>query len=183
MLALADRLDEDAAELKGWIGDLEAGIGNLWNPDLKCYDAKDLRSGAFANCLGSGTFLAWYAGLGSEVMRERLLGIWDQVRFGVPSHDPGSRHFDPKRYWRGPVWPVVNSLIAMGLAEAGLTGLAERLRRETGELIRNHGFWEYFDPTDGSPCGGDNFSWTAAVWLAWIDNEHHAANDDGTGTD
>ena len=41
------------------------------------------------------------------------------------------------------------------------------LRRETAALIEKHGFFEYFDPIDATPCGGDNFTWTAAIWLTW----------------
>ena len=41
------------------------------------------------------------------------LEVWlETVRFAVPSHDPGSAEFDPRRYWRGPVWLVVNRMIA-----------------------------------------------------------------------
>ena len=29
------------------------------------------------------------------------------------------------------------------------------------------GFAEYFHPINGTPGGGDSFTWTAAVWLAW----------------
>ena len=40
-----------------------------------------------------------------------------------------------------------------------------------GEEIRAgtyvHG-WEYFDADTGDGCGGDNFTWTAAVALYWL---------------
>ena len=81
--------------------------------------------------------------------------------------DPASAEFDPRRYWRGPSWPVVNALMAIGLKDRGHQAAAERLRRETAELIAAHGFFEYFDPIDGTPCGGDAFTWTAAIWLTW----------------
>ena len=55
----------------------------------------------------------------------------------------------------------------MGLGSAGRATEEARLRRETAELIRKGGFFEYFDPIDGTPCGGDRFTWTAAIWLAW----------------
>jgi hypothetical protein len=62
---------------------------------------------------------------------------------------------------------VVNALIAMGFADSGRMEEAERLRRETAALIEAGGFFEYFDPLDGTPCGGDRFTWTAAIWLGW----------------
>ena len=55
----------------------------------------------------------------------------------------------------------------MGLTDAGRADLAERLRAETAGAIMRGGFNEYFDPVDGTPCGGKDFSWTAAIWLTW----------------
>ena len=59
------------------------------------------------------------------------------------------------------------ALIALGLTSSGHVDLSERLRTETAELIRKHGFFEYFDPLDATPCGGSDFTWTAAIWLTW----------------
>jgi glycogen debranching enzyme len=69
------------------------------------------------------------------------------------------------RYWRGPIWAVVNWMIADGLDWAGHAPLAARVRRDTVGLIANAGFSEYFDPTDGHGIGGADFSWTAAIYL------------------
>jgi hypothetical protein len=30
-----------------------------------------------------------------------------------------------------------------------------------------NGFAEYYSPLDGTPAGGETFTWTAAVWLGW----------------
>jgi glycogen debranching enzyme len=85
----------------------------------------------------------------------------------VPTHDPADPAFERRRYWRGPVWPVVNALVARGLRDSGRLDAAERLRSQTATLVREGGFAEYFDPIDGTACGGHDFTWTAAVWLAW----------------
>jgi hypothetical protein len=167
LAALGREIGEDGAEPEAWAAELEAALPSIWNEGLGGYDAKDLRTGAFAGNLGSGAFLAWLAGIRNEGMEARLTEVWDGVRYGIPSADPKAAHFNPRKYWRGPMWPVVNALIAMGLADAGREVEAERLRRETAELIGRHGFWEYFDPVDGTPCGGDRFTWTAAIWLTW----------------
>ena len=58
-------------------------------------------------------------------------------------------------------------MIATGLAESGEPELAESIRTDTRTLIQNQGFAEYFSAIDGQGCGGDSFSWTAAIWLAW----------------
>ena len=167
LAAIGRELGQDVGEIESWAAELETGIETLWNAELGCYAAYDLRSERFADSLGSGAFLAWYCGIDNAEMESRLMQIWDAVTYGIPSSDPAAPSFDSRRYWRGPSWPVVNSLIAMGFAETGRLDDAERLRRETRALIRNGGFYEYFDPLDGHPCGGADFTWTAAVWLAW----------------
>ena len=167
LAALARNLGEDPAEPERWAADLEAALPLIWNEDLESYDARDLKTGRFANALGSGAFLAWLVGADGPGFEERLVAAWDRVRFGIPSSDPDAPGFEARRYWRGPTWPFMNALIAIGLKESGRAAESERLRRETATLITNGGFYEYFDPHDGTPCGGADFTWTAAVWLAW----------------
>ncbi|MEL7299148.1 MAG: hypothetical protein AAFM92_02080 [Pseudomonadota bacterium] len=164
---IARILSEDPGELDAWADEMVAALPTIWNSEIEAYDARDLRTGAFAGCLGSGAFLAWLAGVERPEMEVRLKAVWDGVRFGIPSNDPAAGNFNPRRYWRGPTWPVVNSLIAMGFADMGRHAEEERLRQETVDLITAGGFFEYFDPMDATPCGGDHFTWTAAIWLAW----------------
>lgn len=164
---LAGVLGRDSREIDCWITALEDGVTTLWNPDLEVYDGRDLRTGRFAGSLSNASFLCWYAGIGSPQMERRLERVLNNVTYGVPSYDPEGPLFDPKRYWRGPVWGMMNVMIGMGLQDAGLTALADRVRRDTAALIGGHGFAEYFDPIDGTGAGGGTFTWTAAVWLAW----------------
>ena len=70
--------------------------------------------------------------------------------------------FEPKRYWRGPVWLIVNYLVADGLARCGLADAAEAVHRDSLKLIEG-GFAEYYDPVTGEGLGGGNFTWTAAM--------------------
>ena len=58
-------------------------------------------------------------------------------------------------------------MIAMGLAEYGETEMAAKMRDDLRSVIELSGFYECFDPVDGSGCIGTDFSWTAALWLAW----------------
>jgi len=167
LAALGRDLGRDVSEIEGWASDLRAGAASLWNPATGGYDARDLRTGRFAGRIGSAAFLAYLAGAETPALDARMTDLWDAVRYGFPSADPASEEFDPRRYWRGPSWPVVNALMAIGLEGRGYQAAAERLRRETAELIARHGFYEYFDPLDGAPCGGADFTWTAAIWLTW----------------
>ncbi len=167
LLALARAFGAPCGEIEGWIGEIEAGAARLWNDEIGAYDCLDIRTGRHSGVISNASFLAWYAGLGDD----RMLGHFDRVRglarFGVPSTDPAHPAYEPRRYWRGPVWAMMNMLIAMGLDEAGHCARAEALRENTAEVIATGGFAEYFDPRDGTAAGGRNFTWTAAVWLAW----------------
>lgn len=164
---IADALDEDRAEIDTWIATLEAGAATLWNPDTGAYDSRNLRNGRLAGSVSNASFLSWWGGLRDDRARARLHRILGAARHAVPSFDPEDPRYEGLRYWRGPVWGIMNMMVGTGLAEAGLTEEAARVRRDTVKLIAENGFAEYFDPDDGTPAGGGTFTWTAAIWLGW----------------
>ncbi|ETX02672.1 MAG: hypothetical protein ETSY1_02705 [Candidatus Entotheonella factor] len=158
-------------EIETWIETAIAGTDYLWNDRLKAFCARDVRSGQFANGFSNASPLCFYAGVGSEGQQRQTLDHLKRIRgltkFGHPSWDPQAPRFDSQRYWCGPIWPQMNYLIATGLNEQGETELAARLRLDLRQLIELSGFYECFDPLTGSGCIGRDFSWTAALWLAW----------------
>lgn len=173
LLYLAKFLGDEAAaqELRDLIDRAERGIGWLWDEDVGAWCSRDLltrRSSAFVT---SASFLNFYAGLSdparNEAMLRHLERIAARVSYLMPSLDPDDPGFQMIRYWRGPVWAVVNYMIGTGLAESGHSDHGERVRRDTRALIERNGFYEAFSPIDGTGSGGDDFSWTAAIWLAW----------------
>jgi glycogen debranching enzyme len=103
-------------------------------------------------------------------MYTRLQGWSDHVQYAVASTDPTAESYDPIRYWRGPVWVLVNWLVADGMSHAGLQSEADDLRAETRALV-NQGFTEYYDPRDGTGIGGQGFSWSAALTLHWLTDQ------------
>ena len=167
LLAIAVELHRPTDRIEAWIGEVEAAVPRLWNPDIGCFDALDLRADRFAGAIASSAFLCWYAGIGDNRMLAQLERYRRNARLGVPSFDPEHEAFEGLRYWRGSTWPTMNAMISMGLAEAGHAGMAESIRTETRALIGKGGFSEYFHPISGAPAGGREFSWTAAVWLCW----------------
>jgi len=94
--------------------------------------------------------------------------ISKRSKYQVPSHDPADPKFDSKRYWRGPVWLIVNYMIADGLARAGEKETADKIISSSIDLIKVSGFAEYYDPINGDPCGGGRFTWTAAMVLEFL---------------
>ncbi|WP_428674502.1 MGH1-like glycoside hydrolase domain-containing protein [Roseibium sp.] len=173
LLALAERLgrNEEADEIRGWIAKMEEGAARLWNEDLMAHVAVNERTCKQTDGISSASFLALYAGLTDTRTLSALQGHFDRiaakVRYLMPSYDPGHPSYEPLRYWRGPVWAMINYMIAKGFAEAGDKARAERLRADTAKLIETGGFAEYFSPESGAGAGGGAFSWTSAIWLSW----------------
>jgi glycogen debranching enzyme len=158
----------EQAEIVTRIERLGGAIDRLWSGDLGLYVSEDLISHTLIEVGTSAGFLPLYAGHAAShaALMAATLSRWTAGTSRlVASTDPGDPRFDSKRYWRGPIWCVVNWMIAAGFAQAGETDLAARIRHDTRALIGNAGFWEYFDPLDGAGLGGANFSWTAAIWL------------------
>ncbi len=174
LLALADRFgtESERREITGRIARMERAMAGLWSAEAGTFLSRDLLTGDMIPAATSAGFLALLTDaptreqasrLAAEIMRWSRLGTC-----GVPTVAPDDPAFDGRRYWRGPVWCIMNWLIADGLAHHGFASESDAVRRMTGELITGSGFAEYFDPMDGSPCGGLGFSWTAAAWLAFV---------------
>ncbi len=170
LLALARVLgDRDAAaELEAWIERAEQGLPALLrDPATGFWHARDLRTDERLPVRTNAAFLAFFAGLGDAPLAQQLAAWLDATPHVVATVEPGAPVFDPRRYWRGPVWAIVNWMIARGVQEFGVPDAAKRIRASTRRLIEGAGFREYFHPLDGSGLGGRDFSWTAAMWLWW----------------
>ncbi len=174
LLAMAQELGKPASvldDIKGWIVKGEAATDYLWNDDLGAFTARDIRSGTFSGGFSNCSALCFYADTGTPEQRRRVISnlerIAGKVDYMLPSWDPDAAQFEAQRYWCGPVWPQMNYMTSLGLAEQGEAGLAKNIRDDLCRAIEKSGFWECFNPLTGEGCVGANFSWTAAVWLSW----------------
>jgi hypothetical protein len=162
----------DTAPVERIAAATRAGIGALWDDERGWFRSFDVKAGTPVAPLTAGGPLAWWATAATSEQTSRMLTRLDQwaaaVPYAVASSDPTDPTFEPERYWRGPVWVLVNWMIADGLASSGHADRAERLRVETLGLVERSGFCEYFDPRTGDGIGGHGFSWTAALTLAWL---------------
>ncbi len=174
LLALAEALDveEGRTELAAWITRAEAAFERLWTGAAGGYRCIDQLCGELLQPATSASFLPLFAGVApverATLLIDNLRNWAAPVRFLVPSTDPASGAFEPRRYWRGPVWLIVNWMIADGLTGYGASELAARLRQDARALVERSGFREYFDPLTGDGLGGRAFTWTAAVTLFWL---------------
>ena len=68
----------------------------------------------------------------------------------------------------------MNWIIYKGLKRYQEFDLADRIKKDSIELVEKCGFYEYFDPrrdqykTKPQGLGGANFSWTAALILDFL---------------
>jgi hypothetical protein len=78
----------------------------------------------------------------------------------------------PGEYHNGGVWPFICGLYVAALVAVGRLRLAEQKLVYLAELIKpsrdhdvDYGFNEWFRAQDGSPCGQDWQTWSAAMYL------------------
>lgn len=153
-------------------------MDSLWNESHGQYTCLDRVTNTLIDSPSIGGFMAAFAPLKSssiDRLASSITALMDQVEFGVPSHPPSDPRFDGLRYWRGPVWLIVNYLISDGLFQAGKHELASRIEDDSLKLIQASGFAEYYDPITGAPCGGEQFSWTAAMVIELLNRTKDAA--------
>lgn len=148
-----------------------AALETLWSARHGQYLCLDRVTGELVDNASIGGLLPIFAGL--DGFRAAALGrtIAAQiaaVRYGVASEAPADPRFEAKRYWRGPTWLVTNYMIADGLRAAGQHAIAQAIVDASLDLIRQSGFAEYYDPETGEPCGGTQFSWTAAMVIEFL---------------
>ncbi|MEZ5669366.1 MAG: trehalase family glycosidase [Alphaproteobacteria bacterium] len=170
---LAEQLGEHAiaAASRARVARGIAALDTLWDDRLGqylCYDraaAKRVDSPSVAGILAAFAPIPPARAQAIAGQVQRLAGATTYV---VPSHDPADPRFDARRYWRGPVWLIVNFMVAHGLAAQGQSAVARRITESSLRLIERHGFAEYYDPMTGEPCGGTSFTWTAAMVLEFL---------------
>jgi glycogen debranching enzyme len=173
---------EDADLISSWISRGGRGLESCWDPELRLCLDYDLRA---AKPLRSRTVAGFAPLVAGDLVPRRLATLLETLespnfldypglrRPLPPSTSPKDARFNPRSYWRGPVWPVINWLLWWALVRAGQHQLVERVRESSLEQISEGGFAEYFEPFTGEPLGSREQSWTAAVTLDWLESEPH----------
>ncbi len=148
----------------------------LWDPEHGMYVDRDLRAGEPVDALVGAGFAPLYAGVPdaerARLVVERLNEFSVRVDPSggkvVPSVSVDEPSLDPVRYWRGPVWPIVNWIVCRGLRRYGYLVEAEEICTGLTELAAREGFWEHYNPLTGRGQGGERFAWTAGLVLALL---------------
>jgi hypothetical protein len=174
--ALAVSLQQPADEIDHWLQKMRMNFdARFWNGHAGLYYDYDARTDKTIPVNTASTFLPLFAGLPSEMQARRLVeghllneaeyAPAGDVHHWVTTTSRAEPTWEPRRYWRGPVWIIMNWFIIEGLRRYGYDDLAESMRQDTLGLMETGGFREYYDPRDGSGCGSTDFSWSAALTL------------------
>ena len=174
--ALAVGLGEPTQEIDHWLGQVQLNFNDrFWDDAAGLYYDYDVRTNMPIPVNTASTFMPLFGGLPSEEQAQRLVeehllnpneyAPGDEVRHWVTTTARTEPTWEPRRYWRGPVWVIMNWFILEGLRGYGYHDLTESIRKDTLYLIETSGFREYYDARDGSGCGSTEFSWSAALTL------------------
>lgn len=173
---LAMSLDQPVEEIDGWLSRIRHVYNDrFWDEDAGLYYDYDVRSGKSIPVNTASTFMPLFAGLLLKEQAKRLVeghllnpteyAPDGEVHHWVTTTAKTEPAWEPRRYWRGPVWVIMNWFILEGLQRYGYEDLAETIRQDTLGLIEEAGFREYYDGRDGSGCGSTDFSWSAALTI------------------
>jgi len=173
---LAVSLGQPTNEIDGWLKSMRLNFNTrFWDESTGLYYDYDVRAGKPIRVNTASTFLPLFAGLPSKTQSERLVeehllnpneyAPAGEVRHWVTTTARTEPTWEARRYWRGPVWIIMNWFLMEGLQRYGYDDLAEIIRQDTLDLIETAGFREYYDARDGSGCGSVDFSWSAALAL------------------
>jgi len=146
-------------------------LESLWQDSLAQYVCFDRVANEYVKSASIGGLLPAMAAIPkhrSDSLVARLESLGASTRYLIPSHDPSDSRFDAKRYWRGPIWLIINYMITDGLRNSGHGDMAQRIENDSLALIDIGGFAEYYDPTNGEACGGASFTWTAAMVMEFV---------------
>jgi hypothetical protein len=170
---IAGILDEDGSRFEEWADRTARSIeDHLWEPEARTYLDVDVTIDERVPVRSGASLAPLYAGIPSPERAAQLLEV--NRPLVVPVSPAGSvvasigvddPVFEPGRYWRGPVWPMLNWVTYRGLKRYGYEREAADLRDGIIELVHREGFWEHYNPLTGRGQGAPQFAWTAGLVL------------------
>jgi hypothetical protein len=174
LAAIAALLGEDAVPFAARAEATAQALNTrCWDAAQGIYIDYDLVARAPIPVAVAAGFAPLFAGVPSAEQAQRMYSYLNSPSFyalgepgyPAPSYNRQAPGFSPNRYWRGPVWLNIDWLLMHGLRRYGFSAYAQQVEQAIVELVRQHGFFEYFNPQTGQGHGTDQFSWTAALLL------------------
>lgn len=136
---------EHSQEIESYLNRGQKSISRLFNKDFSLYLSYDRKVESFIEIPTSTSFFPLLSAVPSKKEADLLLTemkSWIQqgIRYSLPTVKPGHSRYEPRRYWRGSIWPHIHRLLAGGLRAYGFHDQAIILRDSLQELIKEHGF-------------------------------------------
>jgi len=156
----ANKIKQVTRACKKTLYDKEQGIySTVYN--------KNSRANGFNN---SSLFMPLFAGLLTKTQAEKLVKehlqnknlFW--TKYPIPTISKDDKEFEPGRYWRGSSWLNINWFVYQGLKDYGFNSTAKKLRKRSIAVVKKSGFYEYFNPIDGSGGGPKDFCWSGLIF-------------------
>ncbi len=163
----------DPEPFESWAESTAAALEEtLWDDEHAVYVDYDVKAGEHVGPRTAAGLAPLYSGVPTreraacmvELLADSRVAVGDSG-WAVTSLAPGDPGFQAARYWRGPVWPILNWVLQRGLDRYRYPTLAAEVRRAIVDLARSAGFWEHYNPETGRGQGGEQFAWTAALVL------------------
>lgn len=183
LIELGKFLKLDVSEIEAWNKkSIQAINDKFWDETSGFYYAFDLRSNKRIPIKVSSGFMPLFAGVCTSSQAKSLVKqLTDSFRenddwYWCASCAYNEPSFNPLKYWRGPVWINVNWMLYHGLSQYGFKEIANRVKKDSMELVEEFGSFEYFDPRPKGEAqekrgiGADLFSWSAALYLDFFYN-------------
>jgi glycogen debranching enzyme len=174
LASLQEEVGVDSQRATAAADRLRGALGGTWDDAAGAYRERDLHGTEGVTDTVADLF-PLYAGVPDDAQARRLVDehLSAPERFGPSARAPwavttvakSSAAFDPRNYWRGPVWININWFLIRGLERCRLRDEADALRGLTLELVAQSGFVEYYEPTTGEALGSRDFSWSASLTL------------------
>jgi hypothetical protein len=169
-------LDEEVADQQAIAERARSAVHATIDPETGLCRDWDVLGGGWTGARSLASFSLLISGGDAEAFarqRETIAGAgWaghPALRFALPpTLSPDDAGFQPRTYWRGPVWPVMNWLFWWALDRHGESPLAARWRTEGLAQLGDLAFGEYYEPLTGEPLGSHAQSWSAAAALDWL---------------
>ncbi len=175
LLEIANHIGEDNSEIREWTDQTTRAIGaKLWCDRCRIFESYDLVRKSHIHGATAAGFSPLFAGAATKEQATMLYEYMNSIHFcalhqgncfTIPNFDMTHEAFDPRNYWRGPVWININWLLSHGLKRYGYAEKADSMKRDVMQLPVRFGFHEYFDSVSGKGYGSNSFSWTAALFI------------------
>ncbi len=182
LLEIAKKLDrplEEQKQISEWIAKTENAFHvKLWEEKEKCYYDFDLRKSSKIRQNTIAIFSTLFGRIPDRQRAQKLIEThllstekyWsgESIKYLLTTVSQDNEYWNPCLYWKGPVWINTNWLVFKGLLNYEYEDLAEKIRLHSLQLAEQTGFYEYFDPTNGQGYGINQFSWSAALILDFL---------------